>query len=302
MANSVSSVAAMKDLPTIQASLNYLRKTDEKPVSYAYTPPPGIPQTTRQNEPHTVTIRDGRPIVHQFSLDTQGFVLTAHDSKVVNFYDDNEVREVYYPEVERLLKAATGAGKVVIFDHIVRNVAEAKPGANNVREPAKLVHNDYSFTSAPRRVRDHVPEEADELLRHRFAEINVWRPIRGPVLDSPLALCDARSLTTEDTVATDLVYPHRVGETYSFTYNPNHQWFYFSKMQRNEALLLKCYDSKEDGRARFTAHTSFDDPTIPADAPPRESIEVRALVFFAPENTETKPVRVNEQASTTVTA
>jgi len=227
-------------------------------------------------------------------------VLTRHDSKVVNFYDETEVREVYYPEVERLLKEVTGAVKVVIFDHIVRNAAQSRPGENNVREPAKIVHNDYSFKSAPRRVRDHVPEEADELLQHRFVEINVWRPVRGPVQESPLALCDARSLTSQDTVPTDLVYPHRVGETYSFTYNPNHQWFYFPQMQRNEAILLKCYDSKEDGRARFTAHTSFADPTSPPDAPARESIEVRALVFFAPEKAESEPVVVNGQSASAV--
>ena len=169
-----------------------------------------------------------------------------------------------------------------------------------MREPAKLVHNDYSFKSAPRRVRDHLPEEADELLRHRFAEINVWRAVRGPIQKSPLALCDARSCTPQDTVPTDLVYPHRVGETYSFTYNPNHQWFYFPQMQRNEAILLKCYDSKEDGRARFTAHTSFEDPTSPPDAASRESIEVRALVFFAPEKTKSEPVIANGQSAATV--
>ena len=293
MSSTTQSVDTAGGLPTIQASLNYLLKTEEKPVAYAYTPPPGIPQTTRKNDPRTVTIHNGRPILNQLSLDAQGFVLTQYDSKVVNFYDEAEVREVYYPEVERLLKKVTGAVKVVIFDHVVRNAAQSRPGENNVREPAKLVHNDYSFKSAPRRVQDHLPEEADELLRHRFAEINVWRPIRGPVQKSPLALCDARSLTTEDTVPTDLVYPNRVGETYSFTYNPNHQWFYFPQMQRNEALLLKCYDSKEDGRARFTAHTSFDDPTSPPDAPARESIEVRALVFFAPEHKEADPVAVS---------
>src|SRR4029077_12291087 len=135
-----------------------------------------------------------------------------------------------------------------------------------------------------------LPDEAETLLQNRFAEINVWRAISGPIQESPLTLCDARSLTEQDTVPTDLVYPNRVGEAYSFTYNPNHKWFYFPHMQRNEALLLKCYDSKEDGRARFTAHTSFEDPTSPPDAAPRESIEVRALIFFAPEKQDAEPV------------
>lgn len=289
-------------LAKIEASLNYLAEMTEKPVMYTYTPPPGTPQTTRRNDPKTVAISDARPILGQLSLDTQGFALTHHDSKVVNFYDETEVREVYYPEVERLLKEATGAAQVVIFDHVVRCAPKAQPGENGVREPAKVVHNDYSLKSAPRRVRDHVPEEAEELLQHRFAEINVWRPIRGPIQESPLAVCDARSIEPGDIVASDLVYPHRVGETYVFTYNANHRWFYFPNMQRNEALLLKCYDSKEDGRARFTAHTSFDDPTSPPDAPPRESIEVRALVFFAPEKEDVEQATVTKRSSSTLSA
>jgi hypothetical protein len=272
-------------------------------VAYASTPPPGVPQTTRQNDPRTVTIYDARPILDQLSLDTQGFVLAPHKSKVVNFYDDAEVREVYYPEVAQLLKEQIGAVKVVIFDHVVRCAAKSRPGENAVREPARLVHNDYSFKSAPRRVRDHAPEEAEVLLQNRFAEINVWRAISsGPIQESPLTLCDARSLTAQDTVPTDLIYPHRVGETYSFTYNPDHKWFYFPNMKRDEALLLKCYDSKDNGRARFTAHTSFEDPTSPPDAAPRESIEVRALIFFAPEVTIAEPVAVTAPSATTLSS
>jgi hypothetical protein len=114
-------------------------------------------------------------------------------------------------------------------------------------------------------------------------EINVWRPIRGPVQSSPLAVCDARSMTLQDFVAMDLRYRDRTGEVYSVAFNPNHRWFYFPYMERNEVLFLKGYDSAEDGRARFTAHTAFEDPTSPPDAPARESIEARALVFFAPE-------------------
>jgi hypothetical protein len=273
----------VQDPVQVEARLNYLADGAERPVSYAYTPPPGTPQTTRRNSPQTVTILNARPFLGQLSLDTQGFVLAHQDSKVKNFYDDEEVREVYYPEVQRLLKETTGAAKVVIFDHAVRCAPKARQGEKGAREPVRIVHNDYSFKSAPRRVRDHLPEEAEELLRHRFAEINVWRSIRGPIQESPLALCDARSIAPQDVVASDLVYPDRVGETYAFTYNPNHRWYYFPQLEPSEVILLKCYDSKEDGRARFTAHTAFEDPTSPPDAPPRESIEVRALVFFANE-------------------
>jgi hypothetical protein len=144
-----------------------------------------------------------------------------------------------------------------------------------------VVHNDYTAKSGPRRVRDHLSGvEAEEALKHRFAEVNVWRPIRGPIESSPLAVCDARSIAPEDFVPSDLIYPDKVGETYRFTHNRNHRWFYFPQMERNEVILLKCYDSKENGRARFTAHTAFEDPTSAPSAPARESIEVRALIFW----------------------
>jgi hypothetical protein len=109
--------------------------------------------------------------------------------------------------------------------------------------------------------------------------INLWRPIRVPVRDMPLAVCDARSIAPQDLVPSDLVYKERTGEIYSVTYNPAHRWFYLSNMTPDEGLLLKCYDSKTDGRARFAPHTAFRDPTAPADAPHRESIELRTLVF-----------------------
>ncbi len=268
----------------VLASLNYIAETTDKPVYYAYDPPPGTPRQTGRFFPQIVPIRDARALADELSLDRQGFELTRHETTVKDFYDPEEVRTVYYPEVEGLLKEATGAIKVVIFDHQVRCLPLAQRGEKNAREYARTVHNDYTAKSGPRRVRDHLPPaEGEELLKHRFAEINVWRPIRGPVESSPLAVCDARSIEPRDFVPSDLVYPDKVGETYRFIYNPNHRWFYFPQLERNEVILLKCYDSKSDGRARFTAHTAFEDPTSPPNAAPRESIEVRALVFWPPE-------------------
>jgi hypothetical protein len=141
------------------------------------------------------------------------------------------------------------------------------------------VHNDHTVNSAPRRVRDHMGADAPELLRHRFGVVNVWRPIRGPVLDSPLALCDARSFTDDDLIASDLVYNHVRGETSSVEYRDGHRWYYFSEMRPDEVVLIRVHDSASDGRARLSFHTSFDNP-LASGAPPRESIEVRSLVFF----------------------
>ena len=264
----------------VQATLNYFGESSEKPVIYTYEPPPGIARTTGKSEPHSVSIRNAR-LAEDLSLDRQGFVRVHHETSVQDFYDRAEVERVYYPEIELLLKEATGSEKVVVFDHQVRNIQLFRRGEKEARDYASTVHNDYTAKSGPRRVRDHLPaEEAEERLQHRFAEINVWRPIRGPVESSPLALCDALSIDSNDFVPVDLVYRDNVGEVYRFTYNPKHRWFYFPRLERNEAILLKCYDSKEDGRARFPAHTAFDDPTSGPDAAPRESIEVRALAFW----------------------
>jgi hypothetical protein len=279
----------MEGLHHVETVLNYLADQTEKPVAYMYTPPPGIPERTGRYTKHTVPIHDGRAVLQQITLDQQGFLLTSHETKVRDFYDEQEVRAVYYPEVERLVKDVTGAVKVLVFDHNVRCAPMAKRGENGAREPVRVAHNDYTLRSGPQRVRDLLDaDEAEARLQHRFAVINVWRPIRGPVLEAPLAVCDARSMTLQDFVPMDLKYRDRTGEVYSVAFNPNHRWFYFPHMQQNEALLLKCYDSLADGRARFTAHTAFDDPTSPLHAPARESIEARTLVFFAPETATTR--------------
>jgi hypothetical protein len=265
---------------TVTAPLNYLVPMAEKPVAYNYEPPPGTPWRTGAYEARSMAISDGRVVNGRLSLEKEGFQLLRNASAVSDFYDADQVASVYYPEVERLVRQATGAKRVVVFDTTIRS-AKPLPGKPPVKEPARRVHNDYTDKSGPQRVRDLLPAgEAEALLRGRFAVINVWRPIRGPVLDAPLALCDATTMAPEDFVATDLKYPNRTGEIYSVTFNPRHRWFYFPRMATDEVVLIKCYDSAGDGRARFTAHGAFDDPTSPQDAPPRESIEARTLAFF----------------------
>jgi hypothetical protein len=271
----------MTVVDAIEAPLNYLVPTDETPYSYTYDPPPGVPARTGEIEQHRVTIRNGRAVAGELSLDREGFLLRREASAVADFYDPDEVRRVYYPEVERLAKAVTGADEIVIFDHTVRNTAPAMQVGRRVRGPAGRVHNDYTEASAPQRVRDLLaPEAAAARLARRYVEINVWRPISGPVKTAPLAVCDARTVAANDLVTSELRYPDRVGETYAVTYNPRHCWFYFPDMQADEALVIKCFDSAKDGRARIAVHTAFDDPTTPPDPPPRESIEVRMFAFF----------------------
>ncbi|MGO9605163.1 MAG: CmcJ/NvfI family oxidoreductase [Candidatus Binataceae bacterium] len=269
----------MESIGHVEGLLNYLDRNSEKPVAYMYKPPEGVAPRSGTYVKFAVPIYNAREIAGELSLDKQGFTLAHQKSAVTNFYDADEVRAVYYPEVERLVKEITGAVKVHVFDHNVRNRAMADQGTRGVQGPVRVAHNDYTLKSGPQRVRDLLPDEADELLKNRFAVINVWRPIHGPVEESPLAVCDAASMVQQDFVPQDLKYQNRTGEVYSVAYNPNHRWFYFPKMQQTEVMLLKCYDS-DPHHTRFTARSAFEDPTSPPNAPPRESIEVRTLVFF----------------------
>jgi hypothetical protein len=271
----------VEDLPHVEAALNYLAPMTERPRNYTYDPPPGVPRSNTFPETHVVPILSVRPVVGEVSLDREGFAVVHHDSAVRDFYDDAEVRRTYYPEAERVLKEATGARRVFVFDHTVRRRVRGVDdrAAGTPRQPATRVHVDHTAKSGPQRVRDFLGDDAEELLRGRVQVINLWRPIRGPLRDAPLAVCDARSVAPGDLVPSDLVYRDRVGETYAVRFNPQHRWFYVPDMQRDEALLLKCYDSETDGRARFAPHTAFEDPTAPPGVAPRESIELRTFVF-----------------------
>ncbi len=268
-------------LPYVEAELNYLGQTAERPRYYAYERDANDPPPVMPLDPHVVQIHDLRPIADELSLDVQGFALVEQRSAVRDFWDDDEVRRVYYPEAEEFIKAHTGASRVFIFDHLQRRRVPglADRSRGGPRQPATRVHVDHTARSGPQRVRDLLPDEAEELLRGRVQVINLWRPIRGPLQDSPLAVCDSRTVDAGDLVPSDLVYRERVGETYSVKYNPAHRWYYTPEMRRDEALLLKIADTRTDISARFMPHTAFTDPTTPPDAFPRESIELRTLVF-----------------------
>src|SRR5215204_1903675 len=236
---------------SLTSTLHYLERGTERPARYRIEPPPGVPRWN-------------------------GIALVKAPTAMTDFYSPDEIKRVYYPEVERLVRDTLGASRVFVFDHNVRNAT--RPG---MPVPSRQVHNDHTVNSAPRRVRDHLGADAEELLKHRFGIVNVWRPVRGPVLESPLALCDAQSFADDDLIASDLVDAHVRGETSRVAYNPGHRWYYCAEMQTDEVLFIRVHDSANDGRARLSFHTSFENPLMPG-APPRESIEVRTLVFFPP--------------------
>jgi hypothetical protein len=263
----------------VEATLTYLAAMAERPAYYLYEPPPGTPWRNTRGDRHRMPIHDARALTPAPSLEREGFML-AHLATTARETDPGAVREVYYRDVERLVGELTGADRVLAFDHNLRCAAQRERAEDGTQGPVRYAHNDYTERSGPQRVRDLLaPDEAAARLRGRVAVINVWKPIRHAAQDAPLAVCDAQSIRPDDLVPTDLHYRDRTGEVYSLRYNPAHRWYYFPNMQVDEALLLKCFDSDGAG-ARFTAHSAFDDPTAPPNAPPRESIEVRTLAFF----------------------
>lgn len=255
--------------------LRYVVPGSGKPRAYTYEPPPGEAEISAGFESRTVSIQDLRPIADGLSFDREGFRIVNAPTAVRDFDDEEAIRSVYYREAERLVARETDAARVIVFDHTIRR---RRPDA--VRRPVYNTHVDFTQSSGPRRVRELLRGDPGELMRHRHAIINLWRPIVGPLRDAPLALADAQTAAAADFVATDLVYPDRTGEYYLLKYNPAHRWYYAPAMQPSEALLLKNYDSACDGRARFSPHGAFEDPGMPPDAPLRASIELRTLVFF----------------------
>ena len=263
----------------MQAEIFYTRDTGEKLVNETFGPNNIRRKTSGTEEKHRVEIRDGRSAAG-LGLDSSGFVLVEHRTQMKNFFDPDELKRVYYPEVIALIRQVSGARRAVVFDHTLRSGSDAEREAKLIREPVLSAHNDYTEWSGPNRVREVMGDEAEELLKRRFAIIQVWRAIVDPIESNPLAMADARSVAAEDLLIAERRYPHRVGQTYRLRYNPQHRWFYFPRMHRDEAIVFKVYDSEKDGRARFTPHTSFDDPGTPPGARPRQSIEARALAFF----------------------
>ena len=230
---------------------------------------------------HRMAIEDMRPQLDELALERNGFVLLRHRSAVRDFRDADEVRRVYYPEVMKLVQRLTGAEKVLPFGEILRTDS---PSTGDGRLPAYGAHVDYG----ERTVRDFTeeylgPREAARWLRRRFVLINLWRPLTT-VLRTPLALCDASTVTAEDLndseIRGGLDQPDRPPLWgFNLSYNPAHRWYYAPRMQPDEVLAFKLFDS-DRGRVQWTGHTAFDDPTAAPDAPPRQSLEIRTISYM----------------------
>lgn len=277
------------ELPTVHAEIGYISPEIERAEVRVYPASSGVDTVQPETYAVMMPIHDMRTTAARMSLDTQGFEFHAHESSFTDFYDAEAVRANYYPEVARVLGNFIGAREVIVFDHNVRSSVRAARGEPGVREPVDQAHNDYTEESGPVR-KGAILKSAgrEDLAGYEFALINLWRPIIGPVEDTPLALCDAASVAFDDYVITDIYHfaegdvttPAHRGMIYALHPNPGHRWYFASEMETDEVLLLKCYDSRRDGRSRFMPHTGFRNPCCPRDFVPRESIEARTLVIF----------------------
>jgi hypothetical protein len=304
MNDNVSSALPVAQSPRpvteISAPLNFIRRQDKKPLFHSSALTGGKPEYFYDTEAHTVTISDMRAIAEDLSLDREGFELLHHTTAVKNLYDDDAIEQAYLPEIEALLRHKFGASQVVIFD--VTRRSDGGAGAKNpegLRGPASQLHVDYTAKSGPQRVKDILDEdEAARLTASgaRIIQINVWRPIRGPVERSPLALADASSARQEDLIATDQIFPDRVGEIYNVAHTPSQRWYYAPRMTASEVLLIKGWDSLDDGRARFTPHGAFHLSDTREDAPARESIEVRSLVVIEMDREQSREIEFGPSA------
>jgi hypothetical protein len=271
----------------VVAGLSYLAPTGERPVSYAYDPPVGVPRENCAYVLHDMPIADTRSLAEGTSIDREGFELWHAPSAVKDFFDEDAVRSVYYAEAVELALAVTGAKRAYVFDHLVRRrepqraaLTFGRRGEDGVAAANGRIHNDYTEASGRSRLNRILTDPAVAAKVRRYSIVNVWRSIKGPVLDTPLAVCDARTVLAADLVSSDVRYPRRTGEIYVALHSPLHRWSYFSAMDRHEALVFKQFDAQVSGVARFTLHAAFDHPQPPADAPCRESIELRCLVVY----------------------
>ncbi|KZT24834.1 hypothetical protein NEOLEDRAFT_1115560 [Neolentinus lepideus HHB14362 ss-1] len=271
-------------MSTVPAKLYYFVPPEDgsKPWQNINAPANGERRNNFGVAEHVLDIENVRGREQEFTLDKNGFQFYTRPSKHTEFTDDAKIQEEYYPESAELIKELTGASQVVFFDHTIRRRRpDQTVDTPDKRQPVGRVHVDQTTDSATRRVHRHLPaSEAPQLVQRRFQIINLWRPIKHAALDWPLAFCDFNSVNAkEDAVPTTLKYPDYNGETMSIKFNPGHKWKYLRGMTPDEFVLIKCFDSK-DGVAKFTPHTGFEDSTTPPDAPFRESIELRALVFY----------------------
>ena len=254
---------------------------------------PGAEINTGQYQPHRVKIRNARVAPERFTLDTHGFCLARYPSTVQDFRDPAQVAALYAREVEQIVRELTGADLVVPIGSMLRTSCST-PG-QGMQPPAADVHVDMTPEVAERAARMRYDEaRPDGPGYSRFIASSVWRCFSEPPQDWPLTVCDSRTVRAEEGVPNLMILvdampegdallvdnpPGKVVAAASvFAFNPDHRWWYFSDMSRDEIIFIKFYDS-DRSRAWRTPHTAFHDPSNP-HARTRESIEFRTMAYF----------------------
>lgn len=279
----------MSTIETITAAIGYLAEHDNKPEIRVYDPASGKPVENPDITDTDMPIVDGRTTGIDYSLHDQGFSLHHQPTPFTDYFDREQVINTYYQDTSAAMKAILGAHEVFVFDHNVRSVTKSAAGQAGVGTPVATVHTDYTDASGPKRAKT-VLENAgrEDLLGRRLCLVNLWRPIAGPVVDVPLTLCDVNTVSEKELFDTRISFydadnntdARHAGHIYSVKYSPDHRWVYFSEMQKEEILLLKCWDSQNTTQHPFVPHTGFVHPHQPDNFTPRESIEARTLVVY----------------------
>ncbi|MGI9411422.1 MAG: CmcJ/NvfI family oxidoreductase [Hyphomicrobiaceae bacterium] len=268
----------------VRGALTFIVPQEKKPEFHSSALTGGDPKVFFEVEERFVDIADMRERADEFTVEHEGFELVRSETAVADLYDDDAVQTTYYREIEELLLERFGASRVVIFDATRRSDGgEGAANPDGRRGPARRVHVDYTAKSGPQRVSDVLGEDEAKRLQSygaRIVQVNVWRPISGPIKRAPLALADASSVGRDELVATDQVFPDRVGEIYHLAHAPTQKWYFAPDMTPDEIILIKGWDSLEDGRAQYTPHGAFELADTTPDTPARESIEVRTLVII----------------------
>ncbi|UKZ96366.1 uncharacterized protein TrAFT101_011162 [Trichoderma asperellum] len=277
--------------PTIESSMYYLDRVPlydtEKPYSMRYLPEEDIPQSNYVKVKHPISVRSIRePGAGPFRIEQCGFQIINIHSKLTydEFWDNERVQSVYIPEVKQALKLETGAKYVHVLDYAVRKRHESFPVSTGKEyqydQPTALAHIDFTAKEGERIVRVLFGDRAEEVLKSRWQAINVWKPIKGPLDDWPLGLCDSRSVDfAKDTIAGDIVFDDFVTENLQIFPSPNFQWYYVPEQNTWEALMFKSADSDETA-VPGCPHSGFHNPHA-RKGNLRESLDCRAFVFYA---------------------
>ncbi|KAI0396027.1 hypothetical protein F5Y17DRAFT_420860 [Xylariaceae sp. FL0594] len=300
----------------VWSELNFLSRDalyeTEKPYSLRFTPtPPSSPildkpdasraAPLRHNlRTHKVTLEicDARELASSPKLEVNGFALTRVPTSMAysDFSDHDKIEAVYAKELQQHLKSVFhGARHVRVIDYVVRRRHPSFPTSTGEeygsQQPATLVHLDFSHDEAISMIRTLYGGRAEEILKSRWQIINTWRPLKGPLKDWPLAVCDSRSFSLpRDAQTADVVYPTWAYENVLVHHHDEQRWFYFSNMEEWETMLFACSGSSitPDGKGTISGscpHASFHLPQDGTSGPviPRESVESRAFIFYGPD-------------------